>query len=307
MSNFAIVFPGQGSQAIGMLAELGEQYDVVKQTFSQASEVLGYDLWVLVQQGPAEDLNQTHRTQPAILAASVAIWRVWQSLNLPQPEVLAGHSLGEYSALVCSGVIDFQQAISLVELRGRLMQEAVPAGTGAMYAIIGLDDEAIADACQQAAQGQIVSPVNFNSPGQVVIAGQKEAVERAGVLCKEAGAKRALPLPVSVPSHCALMKPAAEKLAIALAGLQFNSPSIPVINNVDVLAETDPAKIKDALVRQLYNPVRWTEAVQSMSDQGIEKLIEVGPGKVLTGLTKRIVKTLDAVAVNDSASFEAVQ
>ncbi|WP_217522258.1 ACP S-malonyltransferase [Vibrio metschnikovii] len=307
MSKFAIVFPGQGSQAIGMLAELGEQYDVVKQTFSQASEVLGYDLWALVQQGPLEDLNQTHRTQPAILAASVAIWRVWQSLNLPQPEVLAGHSLGEYSALVCSGVIDFQQAISLVELRGRLMQEAVPAGTGAMYAIIGLDDEAIADACQQAAQGQIVSPVNFNSPGQVVIAGQKEAVERAGVLCKEAGAKRALPLPVSVPSHCALMKPAAEKLAIALAGLQFNSPSIPVINNVDVLAETDPAKIKDALVRQLYNPVRWTEAVQSMSDQGIEKLIEVGPGKVLTGLTKRIVKTLDAVAVNDSASFEAVQ
>ncbi|EKO3557765.1 ACP S-malonyltransferase [Vibrio metschnikovii] len=307
MSKFAIVFPGQGSQAIGMLAELGEQYDVVKQTFSQASEVLGYDLWALVQQGPAEDLNQTHRTQPAILAASVAIWRVWQSLNLPQPEVLAGHSLGEYSALVCSGVIDFQQAISLVELRGRLMQEAVPAGTGAMYAIIGLDDEAIANACQQAAQGQIVSPVNFNSPGQVVIAGQKEAVERAGVLCKEAGAKRALPLPVSVPSHCALMKPAAEKLAIALAGLQFNSPSIPVINNVDVLAETDPAKIKDALVRQLYNPVRWTEAVQSMSDQGIEKLIEVGPGKVLTGLTKRIVKTLDAVAVNDSASFEAVQ
>ncbi|MBC3616013.1 ACP S-malonyltransferase [Vibrio metschnikovii] len=307
MSKFAIVFPGQGSQAIGMLAELGEQYDVVKQTFSQASEVLGYDLWALVQQGPAEDLNQTHRTQPAILAASVAIWRVWQSLNLPQPEVLAGHSLGEYSALVCSGVIDFQQAISLVELRGQLMQEAVPAGTGAMYAIIGLDDEAIANACQQAAQGQIVSPVNFNSPGQVVIAGQKEAVERAGVLCKEAGAKRALPLPVSVPSHCALMKPAAEKLAIALAGLQFNSPSIPVINNVDVLAETDPAKIKDALVRQLYNPVRWTEAVQSMSDQGIEKLIEVGPGKVLTGLTKRIVKTLDAVAVNDSASFEAVQ
>lgn len=307
MSKFAIVFPGQGSQAVGMLAELGEQHEVVKQTFSQASEVLGYDLWALTQQGPAEELNQTHRTQPAILAASVAIWRVWQSLNLPQPEVLAGHSLGEYSALVCSGVIDFQQAISLVELRGRLMQEAVPAGTGAMYAIIGLDDEAIATACQQAAQGQIVSPVNFNSPGQVVIAGQKEAVERAGVLCKEAGAKRALPLPVSVPSHCALMKPAAEKLAISLAGLQFNTPSIPVINNVDVMAETDPEKIKDALVRQLYNPVRWTEAVQNMSEQGVEKLIEVGPGKVLTGLTKRIVKTLDAVAVNDSASLEAVQ
>ena len=307
MSKFAIVFPGQGSQAVGMLAELGEQHEVVKRTFSQASDVLGYDLWALTQQGPAEELNQTHRTQPAILAASVAIWRVWQSLNLPQPEVLAGHSLGEYSALVCSGVIDFQQAISLVELRGRLMQEAVPADTGAMYAIIGLDDEAITTACQQAAQGQIVSPVNFNSPGQVVIAGQKAAVERAGVLCKEAGAKRALPLPVSVPSHCALMKPAAEKLAITLAGLQFNTPSIPVINNVDVMAETDPVKIKDALVRQLYNPVRWTESVQSMSEQGIEKLIEVGPGKVLTGLTKRIVKTLDAVAVNDSASLEAVQ
>ncbi|MCG3758963.1 [acyl-carrier-protein] S-malonyltransferase [Vibrio cincinnatiensis] len=307
MSKFAIVFPGQGSQAVGMLAELGQQYDVVTQTFAQASEVLGYDLWALVQNGPVEDLNQTFRTQPALLAASVAIWRVWQSLDLEQPEFLAGHSLGEYSALICAGVIDFQQAIKLVELRGQLMQEAVPAGTGAMYAIIGLDDEAIANACQQAAQGQVVSPVNFNSPGQVVIAGQKEAVERAGVLCKEAGAKRALPLPVSVPSHCALMKPAAEKLALALASLEFNTPNIPVINNVDVIAETDPAKIKDALVRQLYSPVRWTEAVQKMSDAGIEKLLEVGPGKVLTGLTKRIVKTLDAAAVNDLASLDAAK
>ncbi|MGY5768454.1 ACP S-malonyltransferase [Vibrio cincinnatiensis] len=307
MSKFAIVFPGQGSQAVGMLAELGQQYDVVTQTFAQASEVLGYDLWALVQNGPVEDLNQTFRTQPALLAASVAIWRVWQSLDLEQPEFLAGHSLGEYSALVCAGVIDFQQAIKLVELRGQLMQEAVPAGTGAMYAIIGLDDEAIANACQQAAQGQVVSPVNFNSPGQVVIAGQKEAVERAGVLCKEAGAKRALPLPVSVPSHCALMKPAAEKLALALASLEFNTPNIPVINNVDVIAEMDPAKIKDALVRQLYSPVRWTEAVQKMSDAGIDKLLEVGPGKVLTGLTKRIVKTLDAAAVNDLASLDAAK
>ena len=307
MSKFAIVFPGQGSQAVGMLAELGQQYDVVTQTFAQASEVLGYDLWALVQNGPVEDLNQTFRTQPALLAASVAIWRVWQSLDLEQPEFLAGHSLGEYSALVCAGVIDFQQAIKLVELRGQLMQEAVPAGTGAMYAIIGLDDDAIANACQQAAQGQVVSPVNFNSPGQVVIAGQKEAVERAGVLCKEAGAKRALPLPVSVPSHCALMKPAAEKLALALANLEFNTPNIPVINNVDVIAETDPEKIKDALVRQLYSPVRWTEAVQKMSDAGVEKLFEVGPGKVLTGLTKRIVKTLDAAAVNDLASLDAAK
>ncbi|EPS3420693.1 ACP S-malonyltransferase [Vibrio fluvialis] len=307
MSKFAIVFPGQGSQAVGMLAELGEQYDVVKQTFAEASDALGYDLWALVQNGPAEDLNQTFRTQPALLASSVAIWRVWQELGLEQPEVLAGHSLGEYSALVCAGVIDFKAAIKLVELRGQLMQEAVPAGTGAMYAIIGLDDAAIAKACEEAAQGDVVSPVNFNSPGQVVIAGQKDAVERAGALCKEAGAKRALPLPVSVPSHCALMKPAAEKLAVALEALAFNTPQIPVINNVDVVAETDPAKIKDALVRQLHSPVRWTEGVEKMAEQGIEKLIEVGPGKVLTGLTKRIVKTLDAAAVNDIASLEAVK
>ncbi|MBY8149264.1 ACP S-malonyltransferase [Vibrio fluvialis] len=307
MSKFAIVFPGQGSQAVGMLAELGEQYDVVKQTFAKASDALGYDLWALVQNGPAEDLNQTFRTQPALLASSVAIWRVWQELGLEQPEVLAGHSLGEYSALVCAGVIDFKAAIKLVELRGQLMQEAVPAGTGAMYAIIGLDDAAIAKACEEAAQGDVVSPVNFNSPGQVVIAGQKDAVERAGALCKEAGAKRALPLPVSVPSHCALMKPAAEKLAVALEALTFNTPQVPVINNVDVVAETDPAKIKDALVRQLHSPVRWTEGVEKMAEQGIEKLIEVGPGKVLTGLTKRIVKTLDAAAVNDIASLEAVK
>lgn len=307
MSKFAIVFPGQGSQAVGMLAELGEQYEIVKQTFAQASEALGYDLWALVQNGPAEDLNQTFRTQPALLASSVAIWRVWQELGLAQPANLAGHSLGEYSALVCAGVIDFQEAIKLVELRGQLMQEAVPAGTGAMYAIIGLDDEAIAKACEEAAQGEVVSPVNFNSPGQVVIAGSKDAVERAGALCKEAGAKRALPLPVSVPSHCALMKPAADKLAIALEAIEFNTPQLPVINNVDVMAETDPAKIKDALVRQLYSPVRWTESVELMSTQGVEKLLEMGPGKVLTGLTKRIVKTLDAAAVNDIASLEAAK
>ncbi len=307
MSKFAIVFPGQGSQTVGMLAELGEQYAVVKETFAEASEALGYDLWALVQNGPAEDLNQTFRTQPALLASSVAIWRVWQSLELAQPELLAGHSLGEYSALVCAGVIDFKQAIKLVELRGQLMQAAVPAGTGAMYAIIGLDDDAVAKACEDAAQGDVVSPVNFNSPGQVVIAGQKDAVERAGALCKEAGAKRALPLPVSVPSHCALMKPAADKLAEALADMEFSAPQFPVINNVDVSAETDPAKIKDALVRQLYSPVRWTESVEKMSELGIENLLEVGPGKVLTGLTKRIVKTLSAAAVNDVASLEAAK
>ncbi|OEF04039.1 ACP S-malonyltransferase [Vibrio genomosp. F10] len=307
MSNFAIVFPGQGSQALGMLVELGEQYDVVKQTFAEASEVLGYDLWALIQEGPVEDLNQTFRTQPALLAASVSIWRVWQQLGLEQPHNLAGHSLGEYSALVCAGVIDFKQAIKLVELRGQLMQEAVPAGVGAMYAIIGLDDESIAKACEEAAQGEVVSPVNFNSPGQVVIAGNKDAVARAGALCKEAGAKRALPLPVSVPSHCALMQPAADKLAVALESIEFNTPTLPVINNVDVIAETDPGKIKAALVRQLYSPVRWTEGVQLMNEQGVEKLLEFGPGKVLTGLTKRIVKTLSAASVNDVASLEAAK
>lgn len=307
MSNFAVVFPGQGSQAVGMLAELAEQFPVVQETFAEASEVLGYDLWALVQNGSAEDLNQTNRTQPALLTASVAIWRVWQQEGGAQPSVMAGHSLGEYSALVCAGVIDFKQAVKLVELRGELMQEAVPAGVGAMSAIIGLDNDAIAKACEEAAQGQVVSPVNFNSPGQVVIAGNKEAVERANALCKAAGAKRALPLPVSVPSHCALMKPAADKLAVALEEIEFSAPSIPVINNADVAIETDPAAIKDALVRQLYGPVRWTEGCEKMANDGVELLLEMGPGKVLTGLAKRIDKRLNAAAVNDPASLEAAK
>ncbi|PSU51438.1 [acyl-carrier-protein] S-malonyltransferase [Photobacterium frigidiphilum] len=307
MSKFAIVFPGQGSQAVGMLAELAEKFDIVKHTFVEASEVLGYDLWALVQNGPAEDLNQTDRTQPALLTASVAIWRVWQEQGGEQPAVLAGHSLGEYSALVCAGVIDFKEAIKLVELRGQLMQEAVPAGVGAMSAIIGLDNDSIAKACEEAAQDQIVSPVNFNSPGQVVIAGNKEAVERANVLCKEAGAKRALPLPVSVPSHCALMKPAADKLAVALEAIEFNAPSIPVINNADVQTESDPVAIKLALVKQLYGPVRWTESVERMVNEGIEQLLEMGPGKVLTGLTKRINRALASAVVNDSASLDAAK
>ncbi|PKF50340.1 ACP S-malonyltransferase [Enterovibrio nigricans] len=307
MSNFAVVFPGQGSQTVGMLAELAEQFAVVKETFAEASGVLGYDLWALVQDGPDTELNQTHRTQPALLTSSVAIWRVWQQEGGAMPSVMAGHSLGEYSALVCAGVIDFKEAVKLVELRGQLMQEAVPAGVGAMSAIIGLDNEAIAKACEEAAQGQVVSPVNFNFPGQVVIAGNKEAVERANVLCKEAGAKRALPLPVSVPSHCALMKPAADKLAIALNDLEFSTPSIPVINNADVVAATDPAEIKNALVRQLYGPVRWTEGCEKMANEGVELLLEMGPGKVLTGLAKRIDKRLSAAAVNDPASLEAAK
>ena len=304
MTKFAMVFPGQGSQAVGMLKDLAENYPVVKSTFDEASQVLGYDLWALVQEGPAEELNKTWQTQPALLASSVAIYRVWQSINGAQPDFMAGHSLGEYSALVCAGVIDFKDAIKLVELRGKLMQEAVPSGTGAMFAIIGLDNDSIQKACEQAAQGQVVAPVNFNSPGQVVIAGNKEAVERAGALCKEAGAKRALPLAVSVPSHCALMKPAADKLAITLNDITFNTPKFAVINNVDVKVETSAEKIKAALIAQLYSPVRWTESVEEMAKQGVTLLVEMGPGKVLTGLTKRIVDSLSACAVNDKASLD---
>ncbi|PHM67191.1 putative malonyl-CoA transacylase [Xenorhabdus stockiae] len=303
MSDFAMVFPGQGSQSLGMLADLASEFPLVEQTFAEASAVLGYDLWELVQQGPAEELNKTWKTQPALLAASVAIWRVWQQQGGKNPSVMAGHSLGEYSALVCAGVIEFQQAIKLVELRGKLMQEAVPEGLGAMYAIIGLDNESIAKACEESAQGQIVSPVNFNSPGQVVIAGEKEAVERAGAACKAAGAKRALPLAVSVPSHCALMKSAADQLANALQSVEFKQPQFPVINNVDVKTEESADTIRAALVRQLYNPVRWTESVEYIAAQGIDNLLEIGPGKVLTGLTKRIVGTLSAVAVNDVSSL----
>ncbi|WP_241569027.1 ACP S-malonyltransferase [Rosenbergiella collisarenosi] len=303
MTQFAFVFPGQGSQTVGMLADLAAEHPIIEVTFAQASQALGYDLWQLVQQGPAEELNKTWQTQPALLAASVALYRLWQQQGGVQPALLAGHSLGEYSALVCAEVIAFEDAIRLVELRGKLMQEAVPEGTGAMQAIIGLDDAAIRQACEESAQGQVVSPVNFNSPGQVVIAGNKEAVERAGAACKAAGAKRALPLPVSVPSHCALMKPAADKLAVALREITFQQPKVAVVNNVDVKCETDAQAIRDALVRQLYSPVRWTESVEFIAAQGVTQLFEVGPGKVLTGLTKRIVDTLTASAINDPIAF----
>ncbi|MER5006035.1 ACP S-malonyltransferase [Atlantibacter hermannii] len=305
MTQFAFVFPGQGSQSVGMLADVAAQYPIVEETFAEASAALGYDLWALVQQGPAEELNKTWQTQPALLTASVALWRVWQQAGGKAPAMMAGHSLGEYSALVCAGVIAFADAVRLVELRGKLMQEAVPEGTGAMSAIIGLDDESIAKACEEAAQGQVVSPVNYNSPGQVVIAGHKEAVERAGAACKAAGAKRALPLPVSVPSHCALMKPAAEKLAVELQNITFNAPAIPVVNNVDVACATDPDEIRNALVRQLYSPVQWTKSVELMASRDITHLYEVGPGKVLTGLTKRIVDSLTASAINEPASLAA--
>ncbi|WP_377109567.1 ACP S-malonyltransferase [Pseudoalteromonas sp. R86517] len=303
----ALLFPGQGSQSVGMLSELLESSDIVKATFSEASSALGYDLAALVLNGPEEELNQTHRTQPALLTASVAIYRHWLAANPDVDVVMAGHSLGEYSALVCSEVISLGEAVKLVENRGLYMQEAVPAGVGSMAAIIGLADEQIKTACEESAQGEVVSPVNYNSPGQVVIAGHKAAVDRASQACKDAGAKRALPLSVSVPSHCELMKPAAEKLANDLAALTFNTPKCDVINNVDVKAQSSADAIKDALVRQLYSPVRWTETVQALVAQGITQSYEFGPGKVLTGLAKRIDKAMVCGSVNDAAAIDAAK
>jgi [acyl-carrier-protein] S-malonyltransferase len=300
----ALVFPGQGSQAVGMLSELLADSQIAKATFAEASEALGYDLAALVLNGPEEELNQTHRTQPALLTASVAIYRQWLDANPEADVVMAGHSLGEYSALVCAGVVSLSEAVKLVENRGLYMQEAVPAGVGSMAAIIGLGDDEIKAACEASANGDVVSPVNYNSPGQVVIAGHKAAVERASEACKEAGAKRALPLAVSVPSHCELMKPAAEKLAADLAALTFNTPKCDVINNVDVKAEQSSEAIKDALVRQLYSPVRWTETVQALVAEGITQSYEFGPGKVLTGLAKRIDKAMVCAAVNTQATID---
>lgn len=301
----AFVFPGQGSQSEGMLKDLADSYPVVGETFQQASDRLGYDLWSVVQNGPADKLNSTDVTQPAMLAAGVATWRVWQEKGGAQPAVMAGHSLGEYSALVCAGSLDFSDAIGLVAERGRLMQEAVPAGEGAMAAILGLDDDAVRQACAEAAEGDVLAPVNFNSPGQVVAAGNRVAVERLVNVARERGAKRALVLPVSVPSHCSLMKPAADKLATVLADIDMKAPQIPVINNVDVATPDDPAAIREALVRQLYNPVRWVETIQKMAADGVDRLIECGPGKVLAGLNKRIDKTMAAEAVLDTASLDA--
>ena len=300
----ALVFPGQGSQTVGMLSELLADSQIAKATFAEASEALGYDLAALVLNGPEEELNQTHRTQPALLTASVAIYRQWLDANPDADVVMAGHSLGEYSALVCAGVVSLSEAVKLVENRGLYMQEAVPAGVGSMAAIIGLGDDEIKAACEASANGEVVSPVNYTSPGQGVIAGHKAAVERASEACKEAGAKRALPLAVSVPSHCELMKPAAEKLAADLAALTFNTPKCDVINNVDVKAEQSSEAIKDALVRQLYSPVRWTETVQALVAQGITQSYEFGPGKVLTGLAKRIDKAMVCGAVNTQAAID---
>lgn len=303
--SLAFVFPGQGSQSVGMLAALAETYPVVKQTYQEASDVLGYDLWKLVSEGSAEELNQTHITQPALLAAGIAVWRVWQEKGGAQPEILAGHSLGEYTALVAAGAISFVDGIALVAERGKYMQEAVPAGEGGMAAILGLDDDKVIALCEQAADGEVVSAVNFNSPGQVVIAGQAAAVDRAIELAKEAGAKRALKLSVSAPSHCALMQPAAERLAQKLASIDIQAPAIPVINNADVAMPVDADAIRDALVRQLHSPVRWVESVEKMSAKGVDRLVECGPGKVLVGLNKRIVKTMSAAAIFDTATLDA--
>ena len=304
-ANVAFVFPGQGSQSVGMLAELGAHHSIVIDTFAQASEVLGYDLWDLVQRDAQGQLNQTHITQPALLAASVALWRLWLQLGGSTPSILAGHSLGEYSALVCAGALDFTDAVQLVQARGQFMQAAVPPGEGAMAAIIGMDDAVVASVCEASAQGQVVAPANYNSPGQVVIAGATLAVERAMLACKEAGARGALPLPVSVPSHCVLMLPAAEQLRTMLIGMQVRVPAIPVLQNVAAQVAVSGEAIVSNLVAQLHQPVLWTQCVESIAASGVDLVIECGPGKVLNGLTKRIKKTLRTASINNAALLAA--
>lgn len=302
--SFAFVFPGQGSQSVGMMAAYGDAA-VVRATFDEASAALGDDLWAMVADGPVELLTQTVNTQPVMLTAGIATWRLWCEKGGRMPTVVAGHSLGEYSALVAAGVIDLKDAVPLVRLRAAAMQEAVPLGTGAMAAVLGLDNNGIAAACAEAAQGEIVEPVNFNAHGQTVIAGHKGAVERAMEACKARGAKMVKALPVSAPFHSSLIRPAADKLAARLAELSLQAPRIPVINNVDVAIENDPACIKDALVRQAYNPVRWVETIQKMAAIGVTTVAECGPGKVLAGLAKRCTDGVAGVALADAAAIEA--
>lgn len=305
MTQLAFVFPGQGSQAIGMLNGFAGN-PVVADTIAEASDALSLDLGKLIAEGPKEDLDLTTNTQPVMLASAVAFYRAWIAAGGKLPALLAGHSLGEYSALVAAGVIDFKDAVPLVRLRARAMQEAVPVGQGGMAAILGLSDDDVRAACAEAAQGEIVEPVNFNAPAQVVIAGHKAAIERACEAAKAKGAKRALPLPVSAPFHSSLLKPASDRLREHLAGIAFSQPAIPVINNVDVAIVSDPQAIKDALVRQAASPVRWVETVQAMAASGITRVIECGPGKVLTGLVKRIDGNLAADAIFDQASLDAM-
>jgi len=300
----AFIFPGQGSQSVGMMQGWGDRVEV-RDTFAEASDALGQDLWSLVTDGPADLLNQTVNTQPAMLAADIAAWRVWQAAGGVMPALLAGHSLGEYAALVAAGALDFADAIRLVRFRAEAMQAAVPEGVGAMAAILGLDDDAVRAVCADAAAGEVVEAVNLNSPGQVVIAGNKAAVERAMVLAKEKGAKRALPLPVSVPSHSSLMRPAAEKLLAHLQAVTITAPTIPVLHNTDVQSHAEPDAIRVALAKQLHTPVRWVETVLALKAAGIERVIECGPGKVLAGLNKRIDDSLPAVVLVDEASLQA--
>ena len=299
------VFPGQGSQQVGMLAELTEKYAVARETFVEASEVLGFDLAGMITDGPAEQLNETANTQPALLAAGVAVWRVWVSLGGVRPSCMAGHSLGEYTALVCAGALDFADGLKVVRLRGQYMQQSVPAGVGGMAAIIGLDDDTVLDICSKAAQEQVVEAVNFNAPGQVVVAGHAEAVEQASSLAKEAGARMVAPLPVSVPSHCSLMIPAAEKLAAALMEISVRLPNIPVLHNSSVAMAESPEELRSRLVEQLHKPVRWVETIQSMmTDYHIEQFAECGPGKVLSGLNKRIARRVPVAVLGNVAALE---
>ncbi|MFT4173129.1 MAG: ACP S-malonyltransferase [Rhodocyclaceae bacterium] len=305
MKKFAVVFPGQGSQSVGMMAAYGD-LPVVRETFAEASDALGQDLWQMVADGPAELIAQTINTQPIMLTAGVAVWRAWQQAGGAQPTLVAGHSLGEYSALVAAGALRFADAVKLVRFRAQAMQEAVPAGVGGMAAILGLEPADIDKVCAESAQGEIVSAANLNSTGQIVIAGHLGAVERAMAAAKAMGAKRAVLLPVSAPFHCALMKPAAERLAERLAQTDIAAPALPVLNNVDVATPSDPIAIREALVRQAYSPVRWIETVQAMRAAGIEAVYEFGPGKVLAGLVKRIDGELAIEAIVDADSLKRV-
>jgi len=301
----AFIFPGQGSQSLGMLSDLATTYPIVKQTFEEASEVLKFDLWALCQTGPEDALNNTKNTQPALLASGIAIWRIWNEKQGVKPKIMAGHSFGEYTALVCADAIKYTDAVSLAYDRGRFMQEAVPEGEGAMAAILGLKDEQIIEACEKSANGEVVSAVNFNAPGQVVIAGHKAAVERTMQLAKtEMKAKHAVMLQVSAPSHCILMKPAAERMAERLAEIDIVSPTIPVIHNVNVKTTADPAAIRQALTEQLHNPVRWVETIRCMAERGVHTLFKGGPGKVLTSLNKRIDRKMTALPLGDTESLE---
>lgn len=303
--SLGFIFPGQGSQSVGMLGELAPLHPSIGQTFEECSQAIGLDLWQLVSQGPESELGRTELTQPALLAASVAVYRAWRAAGGPAPLFMAGHSLGEYSALVCAGSIDLAAAVKLVHFRGQAMQEAVPQGVGAMAAVLNADAELVAECCISAAEGQVVQPANFNSPGQIVIAGHAEAVERAIAALASRGVKRAIRLPVSVPSHCELMRPAALRLQSALEAVEIQAPTVPVLQNVDARPRQKPTEIRAALVLQLYSAVRWTDSIQVMATQGVTRALECGPGKVLTGLLKRIDDQLSGFALGEPSGFDA--